>query len=51
MMVGRFSSVGHGRDESDPSQEIPELVSFRDDVATSAPAREISQLTLDRNVR
>jgi hypothetical protein len=51
MMIRSLRSLGDGGDELDSSEKIPELECFRDDVTTTAPAREIPQLALDRNVR
>jgi len=51
VMIGSFRRARHGGDETDSVKKILELECLRDDVAPSAPAWEIPELTLDRNVR
>ena len=50
MMVRRLGRPGYRRHEVDSCEEIPELESLGDRVSAPAPAREIAELSLDRDV-
>jgi hypothetical protein len=50
MVIGSIGRLGHGHHEVDAGQELPELESLGDDISAPAPAREIPELSLNRNV-
>jgi hypothetical protein len=50
VMVRRLGRFGYRRYKTNSGQEIPELKGLGDRVSSPAPAREIAELSLDRNV-
>src|SRR6267378_668667 len=50
VMVRRLGRFGYRRYKADSGQEIPELKRLGNRVSAPAPAREIAELSLDRNV-
>src|SRR6267378_725617 len=50
VMVRRLGRFGYRRYKADSGQEIPELKGLGNRVSAPAPAREIAELSLDRNV-